>query len=337
MRPIHPFPVAGLDIPIASSSFAGAWDGNPPAICADRLGDSAATIAIAAEPSGAIFLGRRPLNIAPVCSLGTINWGGLGYEVIAYDTSTTVNNISEARSTVQNLRTWSSSRRADTCALIDGQYKPKLLRTPTLSQTLLEALPTNSPRATSGTLTFATSTTRYRADQWNAAGGSDKIEREELKGRLLSFPMLGVQRVIISILIEATISGTPLEQAFEIPLRACFIPVSGTERLYDWPSTLSFDAQDGLALGYGSGLIPTITKNIPVLLSTDNSITYSSDAQFEVEVPPSGLGILFAEINPLGANYWTFARSIMRDNGVGAAFDTTLKWTAKVYAVLAKA
>lgn len=331
-RTIHPLPVAGSDLPLEDFGPA-----RIPAPFVPKPKEGATVLAVAAEPSGAIIIkGSTP--IAPLCSLGSIAWPGQGAEVFINDGGTTSTKTSWAYTRVQNSSSWSSdydNHRLNTIYAVDSkESKPYVLRRPALPVELKEKLPVDSPRASSGQLLIGSSRTEYIADAWNISGGRDIISREEVTGILASFPLHGVSKITLSFRATATISGTALDDTITVPLRACIIPVKGNSRLYEWPtSRIEFDASDGLSLGYGSGIIPQTTCDVPVYIQEVDK-EFSNIASLTISQPETGLAIIFAEIDQFAYGR-SFAPAMMRTGRPGLSFENYLHW--KVYIISATA
>lgn len=332
-RTIHPLPVAGVDLPLEDLGPA-----RIPAPFVPKPKEGATVLAVAAEPSGAIIIkGSTP--IAPLCSLGSITWPGKGAEVFINDGGTTSTETSRAVTRVQNNSSWSSdtdNHRLMTIFAADSrEFKPYVLRRPTLPVELAEKLPVDSPRASSGhTLRIGYSETEYKSDAWNISGAYDIISRREVTGILASFPLHGVEKITLSFRATATISGTALDGTIKVPLRACIIPIKGNSRLYEWPtSPIEFDAADGLPSMYGSGLIPPITCDVPVYVQEVGK-EFSNIASLTISQPATGLAIIFAEIDQFAYGR-TFAPAMMRTGRPGLSFENYLHWVVKIISATA--
>lgn len=333
-RTIHPLPVAGLDLPLGGDF--GPADLSPhPFIPKPKEG--ATVLAVASEPSGAIIIkGSTP--IAPLCSLGSIAWPKKGARVFISDSGTTSTETSSAVTRVQNSSSWSSdtdNHRLMTIYAVDSrEYKPYILRRPALPAELAEALPVDSPRASSGQLRIGESRLGYISDAWNISGARDIISREEVTGILASFPLHGVEKITLTFRATATISGTALDGTITVPLRACIIPVKGNSRLYEWPTSLiEFDAADGLPSMYGSGLIPTTTCDVPVYVQEADT-EFSNIASLTISQPETGLAIIFAEIDQFAYGR-SFAPAMMRTGRPGISFENYLDWKVKIISATA--
>lgn len=333
-RTIHKLPVAGIDLPL--EVFVPADMAPHPFIPKPKDGET--VLAVASEPSGAIIIkGSTP--IAPLCSLGSIAWPGKGAEVFINDGGTTARERSLAYTSVQNSSSWSSDTDNHRLMTIFGadsrEYKPYVLRRPTLPVELAEKLPVDSPRASSGhTLRIGYSRTEYIADAWNISGGRDIISRREVTGILASFPLHGVEKITLSFRATATIYGTALDGTIKVPLRACIIPVKGKSRLYEWPtSPIEFDAADGLPSMYGSGLIPQTTCDVPVYVQEVDT-EFSNIASLTISQPATGLALIFAEIDQFAYGR-SFAPAMMRTGRPGLSFNNEMKWEVKIISATA--
>ena len=331
-RTIHKLPVAGSDLPLGDF-----WGTPRPSPFFHKPKEGATVLAIASEPSGAIIIkGSTP--IAPLCSLGSIAWPGQGAEVFINDGGTTSTKTSWAYTRVQNSSSWSSDTDNHRLMTIFGadsrESKPYVLRRPTLPAELAEKLPVDSPRASSGQLLIGSSRTDYISDAWNISGARDIISREEVTGILASFPLHGVEKITLTFRATATIYGTALDGTITVPLRACIIPVKGTSRLYEWPTSLiEFDAADGLPSMYGSGLIPPITCDVPVYVQEVDT-EFSNIASLTISQPATGLAIIFAEIDQFAYGR-TFAPTMMRTGRPGLSFHNELEWEVKIISATA--
>lgn len=316
-RPIHPIHAAGSSaIPLSLSDLQSAISS-----ASTNYATATRYAAFACDHTGALILPDGPIQ--PVCSLGSIAWPRLGYDItIASDQAATDPGKLTATSNTQAVTRATSNYRGSSVSesrlffisdtVASTNYFPRIQRRTTLPQGLLAALPEASPRAGSlpvishGKETFS-ATTFENADYLL------KAERTEYPGLLLSFPLLGVQRVRLRIAYDFTYSGNRMhyDGSITIPLRACFVPVKATTRLTHWPTwpeTLSFDAE--YSAYYGSGLVPTNTLSLQqTLYALGSSETFV--AQWDLDVPPSGLGLFWIELDPF--QYLTFARDMIHE------------------------
>ena len=315
-RPIHPIPTAGGIAPLSLSDIQSALSA-----ASTNYATATRYAAIACDHSGALILPDGPIQ--PVCSLGSIAWPELGYDItIASDQAATdpgkltaTSRPSAKTIATSNYRGSSVSESrlffiSDTVA--STNYFPRIQRRTALPKDLLAALPEASPRA--GSLPVISGGQEYfSATLFEDVDYTLKATRTENGGHLLSFPLLGVQRVRLRIVYDFTYSGNRLnyDGAISIPLRACFVPVKADVRLTHWPSwpyALNFDAEYNAY--YGSGLIPTNTLSLQqTLYALGTSQTFV--AQWDLDIPPSGLGLFWVELDPF--KYLTFAREMIHE------------------------
>lgn len=344
-RPIHPIPTVGLSSNggIAPVRFED---------LKNRLGAASTNYttathyaALACDHAGALIIPDGPIQ--PVCSLGSIAWPETGYNITINrkDAATNPGKLTATvRADASTLATSHYKGTSATASKLDfltdtvagTKYFPRINRRKTLSNTLLAALPENTPRAGSMPLLGKglAGAQAFLSREFSYIDYLLKAERREAPGLLLSFPLIGVQRVRIIIGYEFTYSGSRMHRdgAISIPLRACFVPVIGDKRLThwpEWPSTLNFDAE--YSPYYGSGLIPTKTCSLEqTLYALGTSETFI--AEWELDVPPSGLGLFWIELDPF--QYFNFASKMIHaefDNEVYQA----ISYTAQIIQALA--
>lgn len=316
---IHPIPTAGSSaIPLSLETLQSA-----PSAASTNYATATRYAAFACDHSGALILPDGPIQ--PVCSLGSIAWPKLGYDItIASDQAATdpgkltaTSNTKEAATrAISHYRGSSVSQSrlffiSDTVA--STNYFPRIQRRTALPKDLLAALPEASPRA--GSLPIISGGQEYfSATLFEDVDYTLRASRTESLGILLSFPLIGVPRVRLRIVYDFTYSGNRLNYngSITIPLRACFVPVKADARLTHWPTwpdTLNFDAEYNAY--YGSGLIPTNTISLQkTLYALGTSETFVTE--WELDVPASGLGLFWIELDPF--QYLTFAREMIHEN-----------------------
>lgn len=329
-RPIHPIPTVGLS---SNGGIAPVkFEDLDPRLGAASTNYTTAThyAALACDNSGALIIPDGPIQ--PVCSLGSIDWPKTGYYVTinpknaATDPGKLTAEVNASGDTIaisyyKGTNATSSKLDFLTDTVAGTKYFPRINRRKTLSNALLAALPENTPRAgympTLGK--GVAGAQAFISKEFSYTNYLLKAERREAPGLLLSFPLIGVQRVRIIIGYEFTYSGSRMHRdgAISIPLRACFVPVVGDKRLThwpEWPSTLNFDAE--YSPYYGSGLVPTQTCSLEQTLYAlgTSEIFYT---EWELDVPPSGLGLFWTELDPF--QYFNFASKMIH-----AEFDTEI-------------
>lgn len=331
-RPIHPIPTAGKDLPLTGdlhflSAIPGTntlyIDENFLLASASSYAESTGAAALACSATGELLCRDKPTPIQPVCSLGSIAWPESGYDIQINQAGTvTKTSRNQAYTTAKSIGHREVADSKQDRELFIGlyvnsyNYNPRIWRTTSLSQALLNALPENSARA--GTMPiigghtgkseyFSATPNYYAYDEYVL-----EARRCQHTGTLLSFPLRGVSSVRLSIGYDLTLNGNSMhpDGSITVPLRACFVPVKGDARLTHWPTwpqTVEFDAE--LGDGYGSGLKPTLTLDLTTTLYKLVSKEFHS-AEWDLPVPASGLGIFWVELDPF--KYSNFAEKMIR-------------------------
>lgn len=331
MRYIHAMPIAGKDLPIGLlSSYA--MDSLPLLPAATAEGNNlTGYAALACDQNGTLLCSRRPVNLCPCAILGTINWPQLGYDIsVAESGATEVTTNASAVTSINTARDWGTEEKNRLYAIYDGpasgDYYPRIKRTKILPANLISALPENSPRASTFNRSLGGQKETFYAIPRNYADHRIKITRREYPGLLLSFPLIGVETVRLSIVYESTLDGSNMHPSgtMEVPLRAAFAPIKADSRLFAWPSSVEFDADE--VAGYGSGIVPTTTLS---LAHTHYALGKATGtAAFDITVPASGLGIFWVELDPW--QYITFASKMIRSDRTDEHWQD-LEFLAKIY------
>lgn len=323
--------------PTLPRSLEALMQGNLYAAATSSYTNATHFAAAACDNTGALLIADGPLQ--PVCSLGSINWPQLGYTVTidsqgkvtatphssAYTEGTSYYRFNDSSSSSKN---WLLGFSVDSY-----DYHPRIQRTPTIPANLVAALPANSPRASKMPLLggYAGHAEYFEATTWNDANYRLKARRHQHPGILLSFPLIGVSKVRLFIGYEITLNGSSMhpDGYLEAPIQACFAAIKGPERLFHWPDTLELDTT--LGDGYGSGIKPTASLNLTTPLTSLVDKAYHT-ATWDLDIPPSGLGIFWVELEPFA--YSTFAQEAMRLKN-NAAFWQSLYFRAQIQNAIA--
>ena len=268
---------------------------------------------------------NRTLNIAAATNICRMPWGVEGYTATMANSSFTslIKHTTRAYSDITYIKRETEGRKdfLKNAAIAANMFDatPKVLRSTAVSASLISELPENNARASAFyPLDGSTATEEiYSVESESIA----KIRRWEDAGALIGFPMFGLNKVMLNFVYRIIVSGDNVPYGVTMPLRLCFSPIAGEQRLHEWPETLTLEGEDH-GIYIPSGILAPKTLDLSCSVPTNGNGALQ-EASIVLEVPPSGLMHIWPEIDPW--KYQDYATSIMAYEHDEGTFTTRIK------------
>ena len=326
---IHMIPWAGHDVPLCVDFEGGYNEPRFAGFFAAERERGVALGALACDRDGALVTQnwKSPKGIAPCCFAGWPGWEVRGFTGSS-DAAFNFNGSFSNRSSVSQIDYWgqesdgvSRMRELAAVALNMHDTVPRVYRKLNPAQSIVDGF--GSWMRDNGLWLAQDNYEQFKAYSDRHYRG----RRWEDGGMMVSFPMIGIKRVRLVFGWHFKVSGSALPSAITCPLRVCFSPVVGEKRLFFWPEdgTLRFEGDD--AYDYACGFRSPQTFDLSTALPLSGESGFKS-AAFDIDVPASGLGHMWCEIDPW--KYQAYATEMMRPS-VEGLFDTKVYTTCYLW------